>query len=111
MWLLDNNIPRKIHEFLKSEGIKNETAAFRNWESLRNGDLVEIAHQSGFKCILTQDVDFIKSAAKNLSRFPEMSIVLVQIKQEKGYRYLNQFMDAWKQNPIHPIPGQLLKWP
>ena len=45
MWLLDNNIPRKVHEFLKSEGIKNETAAFRGWASLRNGELVEVAFE------------------------------------------------------------------
>lgn len=111
MWLLDNNVPRKVHEFLKSQGTPNETARFRGWENLRNGELVEAASDAGFTCILTQDIDFQASAAKNLARFPAMALVLVRIRQQKGRRFMEQFQDAWKNDPIRPTAGKLTEWP
>ncbi|OFZ82835.1 MAG: hypothetical protein A2583_01540 [Bdellovibrionales bacterium RIFOXYD1_FULL_53_11] len=111
MWLLDNNIPRKIHEFLKVQGIPNETASFRGWQSLRNGELVEAAAHAGFRCIVTQDVEFEKSAAKNLQRFPDMAIVLIRIRQLPGRLFVELFQEAWKQSPISPNPGKASDWP
>ncbi len=111
MWLLDNNIPRKLHEFLKSQEIPNETAVFRGWENLRNGELVEAAFTAGFTCIVTQDIEFHEAAAKNLKRFPTMSIVLIRIKQQKGRRFIEQVQEAWSKSPIQPLAGKVVEWP
>lgn len=111
MWLLDNNIPRKIHEFLKNQGIPNETVYYRGWQTLRNGELVKAAAEAGFTCILTQDVDFQKSAAKNLKLFPGLALVLIRIRQEKGRSFLIQFESAWSESVIQPVQGKLVVWP
>jgi hypothetical protein len=111
MSLLDNNVPRKVHEFLKSQSIPNETVPFRGWEKLRNGELVEAAAKAGFNCILTHDIEFQVSAAKNLKRFPTMAIVLIRLRQQRGKRFMEQFQETWKSTPIKPIAGQLIEWP
>ena len=67
--------------------------------------------QGGFTCIITQDVEFQKSASKNLKRFPQMSLVLVRIRQQKGRGFLSQFEEAWKRKPISPASGQFIEWP
>ena len=82
------SVPRGRRHFLPSH----------TYESLRNGDLVEAAAQGGFSCIITQDVEFQKSASKNLKRFPQMSLVLVRIRQQKGRGFLSQFEEAGNEN-------------
>jgi len=111
MWLLDHNIPHKLREVLDKLGIKSETAYYRKWDSLENGDLVKVAVESGFTAILSRDRLFQKSAKKTLSKFPMLALVLINIDQNDAETYCRNFEEAWKRNPIKPIPGKLIEWP
>ena len=112
MWLLDHNLPRQLYEvFVSSLKISAETANNRQWETLENGALVRAAVHAGFTCILTKDVRFRESAAKTLLLYPDFSIVLITLKQQRGIHYAEAFLGAWKVAPILPIPGQLVVWP
>jgi hypothetical protein len=37
--------------------------------------------------------------------------VLVTIPQLRGPEFLTQFREAWNHDPIHPVAGELLRWP
>jgi len=111
MWLLDHNLPRQVYEFLKSISLTVETTHFRGWGALSNGHLVKAAIDSGFVCILTKDVLFRESAAKTLKIYPQFSIVLITLPQQKGTLYAKAFQEFWAKNPIKPTAGQLVIWP
>jgi hypothetical protein len=111
MWLLDHNLPRQVYEVLKSLSVHCETTDNRGWDHLENGDLVSVANQAGFDCILTRDVLFGLSAAKALKKYPQMAVVLIRLPQAKGSVYSVRFMDQWKQQKITPKAGSLIEWP
>ncbi len=111
MWLLDVNMPRKLTGILGEVGVPAETAGARGWGALTNGALVEAAAEAGFDCVLTRDRLFGESARRSLRRFPQLSVVLVIIPQLRGAEFLEQFRTAWRHNPIHPVPGRLVRWP
>ncbi|MEW6058416.1 MAG: DUF5615 family PIN-like protein [Bdellovibrionota bacterium] len=111
MWLLDANIPIALYEVLAEFSIKAETAEFRGWKFLQNGQLVDAAYQAGFRCIVTQDEDFRKLAAKYLSKYPDLAIVWLRLPQNHWKHYRNKFVESWKKRPIHPQPGSVIEWP
>ncbi len=112
MWLLDHNLPRQLYEvFKESIKIPVETANNRNWEALENGELVRAAVAGGFSCILTKDVRFRDSASKTLLFYPNFSIVLITLKQQRGPLYAKAFLSSWSAAPIQPVPGRLVIWP
>lgn len=111
MWLLDANISHKVKAILVRAGIECATAHEKGWEELRNGELVQQAVDSGFTCILTQDVRFIESAARTLQRHKKFCIVLIRLRQQKGRTYANLFRDLFKKKPIVPRTGRLTEWP
>lgn len=111
MFLLDHNFPIQILEFLQSEKTQVQTTRYHGWEALENGALAASAYQFGYRCILTRDKKFAESAARALKQFPELSIVVVTLKQDKAARYLEAFCAAWIKNRILVQSGQLLRWP
>lgn len=111
MLLLDVNIPLAVKAILEKYGLRADTAENRGWRELENGDLVSVAMTAGFRCLLTRDKRFAKSAAKALTRFPEFSVVILVIAQVKEPQYLKNFEDTWKQSPIAPIAGKVIVWP
>ena len=111
MWLLDANLSHKLKRVLIRSGIDCATAQERGSGELRNGDLVKVAVEAGFTCILTQDVRFIESAAKALKRHTNFGIVLVRLKQQRGRRYIDSFKNSFEKNPIVPRNGRLTEWP
>ena len=111
MWLLDHNIPHGLAVFLKSQGINCDTAQNRNWEKLRNGELVSSAWHAKFTCVVTKDTLFVQSAEKVIKTLPEMAIVLLTIPQCRGEEYLKRFTEHWKNVPIFPEKGKMLHWP
>jgi predicted nuclease of predicted toxin-antitoxin system len=111
MWLLDANVPIALHEVLASLSIRAETAEFRGWKLLKNGELVEAAYNAGFRCIVTQDDDFKKLSAKYLTRFPDLALVGLRLPQTHWKIYKERFISEWSKNPIQPISGQIIEWP
>lgn len=111
MLLLDHNLPHQLRALLAEFGHQAESTRYRGWEELRNGDLVAAAHAAGFKAILTRDVKFAESAARALSRFPSMAIVIVRLHQRSWEIYKGAFSDAWDVAPIIPQPGKVISWP
>ncbi len=111
MWLLDHNIPHELAIFLKSQGIDCSTAKEKNWETLRNGELVSSAWRSSFTCIVTKDALFVQSAQKTMVSFPKMAIVFLTIPQCRGKEYLKRFTEHWEMAPISPQAGAMIRWP
>jgi len=111
MWLLDENISHKIKPFLIGLGFPCETVHERQWAGIRNGDLLSMAATHGFTCILTQDVKFIDSAAKAIESHPQMAVVLIRLKQQRGRKYRDTFEYHFNERPIVPTPGKLVEWP
>lgn len=111
MWLLDHHLPRHVYEALKSLSIVCETTDNRGWDGLENGDLVSVAIEAGFKCILTRDVLFGESAAKALEKYPTMAVVLIRLPQGKGSVYAANFLRHWNHQKIIPVPGKGIEWP
>ena len=111
MWLLDHNIPHELAISLRPKGIGCDTAQHRNWEKLRNGELVSSAWRSNFTCIVTKDALFVQSAQKAMGAFLEMAIVLLTIPQYRGKEYLKKFIEHWKTVPIPPQMGTMIHWP
>lgn len=109
--LLDVNIPLAIKGFLEKQGIKADTAESRGWRELENGDLVSAAMKGGFRCLLTRDKRFSKSAEKTLKQFPEFCVVILVIAQVKEPQYMKNFEEAWKKSPIAPVAGKVILWP
>jgi len=111
MFLLDQNFPIQVLEFLQAGDMQVQTTRYHGWEALENGKLAASAFQHGYRCILTRDKKFGESAAKALRQFPELCVVIVTLKQDKAARYLAKFRTAWEKNSIQPEPGKLLHWP
>ena len=84
MWLLDANLDIRICEILTEIGIESQTAEALGWKTLSNGHLVAAA----------------------LKQYPEFSIVVVRLKQEKWPAFGECFRRTWKQQPITPAIGQ-----
>jgi predicted nuclease of predicted toxin-antitoxin system len=81
MWLLDANMDVHLVSVLTGFGISSDTAAQRGWKNLSNGELVRVAVDAGFECLLTRDQLFGESASQALKRFAGFSVVLVNIPQ------------------------------
>lgn len=111
MYLIDKNLPIQLFALLGEFGIAAETAEFRKWSALTDGELVRSAAQAGFTCILTRDRLFARSAARQLKEFPTLSIVVVELPQLRREPFLDAFRKAWSRNPIQPLAGRATNWP
>jgi predicted nuclease of predicted toxin-antitoxin system len=111
MWLLDANIDVHLASFLNEQGFPVENTKSRNWQALSNGDLVSVAVEAGFTCVLTQDRLFAESAAKALKKFPTFAVVVIRLPQLPWKKYLESFQSHWKKFPIKPKAGQIISWP
>ncbi len=70
-----------------------------------------MAAVAGVICILTKDQDFSESAAKALKKFPNISVILITLPQQRGSAYARAFQEAWSKKPVFPLPGKLIRWP
>ena len=111
MLLLDHNLPHQLRELLMDYGHYAETARYRGWTELRNGELTIASYDAGFRCILTRDVKFAASAAASLQALPDMSIVIVRLPQRSWRLYSEAFRRAWDDAPISPRAGCVTNWP
>ena len=111
MWLLDANLDIHLAELLRNLGFDCDTAENREWKTLRNGDLVAAAAQSGFDTLLTRDQRFAESASRAWRTYPNLAVVIVTIPQQPSARYLEAFAASWIAEPIHPQPGKIVIWP
>lgn len=111
MWLLDANMDVHLEGVLEEYGVPCDTAGNRGWKALSNGDLVASAAAAGFRCLLTRDRLFGESASRALKLFPGFAVVVVGLPQLPWRQYREQFVAAWAESPIQPIPGQLNHWP
>ena len=111
MWLLDANMDVHLYSLLRELGVNAESAAFRGWKALENGQLVSAAIASGFDCLLTRDGLFGESASKALKQFPNFAIVVVTLQQQPWPTYKMSFLNQWRVQPIVPIHGRLTSWP
>jgi hypothetical protein len=62
MWLLDANMDVHLVSVLAGFKISCDTAGKGGWKALSNGDLVNVAVDAGFHCLLTRDQLFGESA-------------------------------------------------
>jgi hypothetical protein len=92
-------------------GVDCDSAAYRGWQVLSNGDLVGAAVSAGFTCLLTRDQRFGESAARALKAFPNFAVVVVNLPQVPKEKHHQQFLAAWRVKPIEPIEGALVRWP
>jgi predicted nuclease of predicted toxin-antitoxin system len=111
VWLLDANLDIRVCGILAEFGIESQTAEARGWKTLSNGHLVAAAVNGEFSCLLTRDQLFAQSAAKTLKGFPDFSIVVVRLKQQKWPAYGKTFRLALQQQIISPVPGRAVLWP
>ena len=111
MWLLDANLDIRIGHLLDEFGVESHTAQSYGWKHLLNGQLVSVAVDAGFTCILTRDQLFAESASRALKQFPHFAVVLIQLEQRRRSQYLVQFRTAFLREPIVPIPGTTIAWP
>lgn len=111
MWLLDANMDVHLLPLLREFGIQAEAATRRGWGALRNGELVSLAANAAFECLLTRDRLFAKSAAGGLKDHPGFCVVVVHLPQKPWREYQEQFRRAWLDAPIVPLPGQTVHWP
>jgi hypothetical protein len=81
MWLLDANMNVHLVSVPTSLGLSCDTAGNRGWRALSNGDLVKVAVDAGFLCMLTRDRLFGESASRALKLFPRFAVVVVNIPQ------------------------------
>ena len=91
--------------------ISCDTAGQRGWKSLSNGELVRVAVDAGFKCLLTRDQLFGESASQALKQFPEFAVVVVNVQQRPWPQYREEFLVRFREHPIEPISGKLIQWP
>ena len=84
MLLLDHNLPHQLRELLADFGIEAETARYRGWAELRNGELTLTSYQAGFRPILTRDVGFATSASKSIAKFLKWLLSLSAYRNEAG---------------------------
>ena len=111
MWLLDEGLPISLYKLLQGFDVKVETVEFRGWKGLRNGSLVSVSAEAGFKCILTKDRLFAQDAKKSLSLYPQIAVVMIVLPQEPRGLYLKKFEDYWNVANIVPLEGQVIEWP
>lgn len=111
MWLLDANMDVHLAPLLKELGMECDTASARGWQKLINGELVKIAVESGFTCLLTHDRLFGETAARALKSNRNFSVVVIHLPQKPWKLYQEDFRSAWIINPIKTIPGKILHWP
>lgn len=111
MWLLDANMDVHLYSLLGELGVKAESAAFRGWTALENGQLVTVAVDAGFDCLLMRDALFGESAARALKLFPDFAVVVVTLTQEPWVKYRTSFLQEWERKSIQPIVGRLIYWP
>src|SRR5260221_4905660 len=111
MWLLDANMDVHLYSLLRELGISAESAAFRGWKALENGQLVTAAVAAGFECLLTRDGLFGESAAKALKEFSTFAVVVVTVPQQPWPKYKESFLRHWQADPICPLAGRLTTWP
>ena len=111
MWLLDANMDVHLISLFAEFGIPCEAATHRGWGGLANGELMAVANESGFTCILTQDRLFAQSAKKAIEETRGMAIVLVRLPQKPWREYIEQFRRAWANHRIEPMPGGVVFWP
>ena len=95
MWLLDANMDVHLYSLLRELGVSAESAAFRGWKALENGQLLSVAVASGFDCLLTRDALFGESASKALKQFPDFAIVVVTLHQQPWETYKISFLNQW----------------
>lgn len=110
IWLLDNNLPKRLASTLRGYDIDCATARSRGWAQKTNGELVEVVAIAGFSCILTRDKKFQESVARALKKHPSLCIVLLTLAQAPSRIYLESFSKLWIVKPIVPISGQLILW-
>lgn len=111
MWLLDVNIPVALKKELQNYRINSATAQEKGWRKLENGNLISMAYDKGFRCLLTRDRDIESSVKHVLRNLPNFAIVVIQLKQMKESFYLEAFKKAWNENPIKPLNGSVIFWP
>ena len=111
MWLLDANVDVHLAAVLREFGIQCETTVSRGWKALSNGELVEVTAAASFRCLLTRDQLFGESASRALKSFPQLSVVVITLPQQRWEDYRRRFLEAWAVSPIQPVPGQLTRWP
>jgi predicted nuclease of predicted toxin-antitoxin system len=111
MWLLDHNLPVQLRGTLADLGVESETAVFRGWEKLRNAELLAVAHQHGFRLLLTRDGKFAESAAATLSCLSDFAVVVVRLPQRSWRLYDAAFRSAWSLRTIVPMAGVASEWP
>lgn len=111
MWLLDEGLPVPLYKCLRSLGVEVETVEFRNWKGLRNGNLVSMAAEAGFNCILTKDTLFSQDAKKSLFVYPKIAVVLILLPQMPREKYIKTFEEHWNKAKIVPLEGQVIEWP
>ena len=85
--------------------------ASRDWKALSNGELVEVTAAAGFRCLLTRDQLFGESASRALKSFPQLSVVVITLPQQRWEDDRRRFLEAWAVSPIQPVPGKLTRWP
>jgi hypothetical protein len=111
MWLLDANMDVHPISVLTGFEISCDTAGQRGWKSLSNGELVRVAVDAGFNCLLTRDQLFGESASQALKQFPEFAVVVVNVPQRPWLQYRGEFLARFREHPIEPIAGKLIQWP
>jgi len=111
MWLLDANMDVHLVSVLAGFKISCDTAGKRGWKALSNGDLVSVAVDAGFRCLLTRDQLFGESASRALKLFAQFAVVVVNVPQRPWPQYREQFLTLWMEHPIEPVAGQLIQWP
>ena len=87
MWLLDANMDVHLVSVLTGCKTSCDTAGKRGWKALSNGDLVNVAVDAGFHCLLTRDQLFGESASRALKRFPQFAVVVVNVPQRPWPQY------------------------
>jgi predicted nuclease of predicted toxin-antitoxin system len=51
--LLDENLPHKLRHLIKGHDL--QTASYKGWSGVKNGDLLRLAEEDGFELLLTGD--------------------------------------------------------
>jgi hypothetical protein len=83
----------------------------RGWKALSNGDLVTVAVDTGFRCLLTRDRLFGESASRALKSFPQFAVIVIIVPQQPWQQYRDRFLALWAERAIEPAAGQLIHWP
>jgi predicted nuclease of predicted toxin-antitoxin system len=71
--LLDENIPHRFRYLLPGHEV--ETASYRGWKAVRNGDLLRAAAEAEFEVIITVDAGLAEAWKRGQ---PPLSIILLE---------------------------------